>query len=172
MRSPHGFTLTELLVAIALGGLLLLIAVPALSGVMHRSYLDAATRHLVGEVNRARSRAVTTGWEYRVVGFDSSATANRNRFRTLARRTTTTAWPADDAAQTLTAAQYAGPWIDIPSQHRGVSLDCDGTRFEVTFDSRGTAANVDASFNPVRLVGHEGDDKVVEVSVVGNVTVQ
>lgn len=150
----------------------MLIAVPALSEILHRARLDGAVRQLAGEVNRARSRAVTTGWEYRVVGFDGAASVNANAFRTLARRTSAVAWPADDAAQTLTSTQYAGPWVAIPEQYRGVSVDCDGTRFEVTFDARGTAAGAATTFNSVRLIGHNGLDKSVDVSVVGNVTVQ
>jgi prepilin-type N-terminal cleavage/methylation domain-containing protein len=171
-RRSRGYSLTELMVALALGGLVMLIAVPGLWGILHRSRLDAAVRTVVADLHDARSRAITSGWEYRIVGFDSGSTTNRNRYRVLGRSTTSVSWPADTAAPMLSSTQYAGSWVRLDSMYPGVNLDYTLPRFEVTFDSRGTAGGAAGTFNPLRLIGRDGDQAQVQVSVVGGIMVQ
>jgi len=161
-----------MMVALALGGLVMLVAVPGLWGILQRSRLDAAVRHMVADLHDARSQAITTGWEYRIVGFDSGSSLNANQYRLLARNSSSASWPADDAAPMLSSTQYAGSWVRIDSMYPGVNLDYTSPRFELTFDSRGTAAGAAANFNPLRLIGHDGDEARVQVSVVGGITVQ
>jgi prepilin-type N-terminal cleavage/methylation domain-containing protein len=171
-RSIHGFSVTEMLVALALGGLIMLVAVPGLWNILHRSRLDAAVRHVVADLHDARSRAITTGWEYRIVGFDTGSVTNRNQYRLLGRATGSVSWPADTSAPLISSTQYAGSWVSLESMYRGVNLDYTAPRFEITFDSRGTAGAAAATFNPLRVVGRDGDQAQIRVSVVGGITVQ
>lgn len=56
-----GFSLIELLLALAAAGLLLLIAVPRLSRAMDQIEVDAATSRVVGAHQRARMMAIARG---------------------------------------------------------------------------------------------------------------
>lgn len=169
--SKKGFSSLELLVTLALVGLLLLIAVPAFSNILRRSRLDGAARQIVSDVRDARSQAIATGWDYRVVGFRfTSGNARRNQYRVVGRRSSAIAWPADTSPKFQSATQLAREWVDVATLYPGVRLVSPAGRFEVTFDSRGTAET--SEFNPL-LARHPGlQQKSITVSVVGSVRVQ
>ena len=57
----HGFTLLELMVTLAVAGILLTIATPFLSGVVRSYRLTQAANELVGAANLARSEAIQRG---------------------------------------------------------------------------------------------------------------
>ena len=58
LRTQFGFTLLELLIAIALVGILSSLAVPAFQETMARSRLTSATNLMVGSLNYAKSEAI------------------------------------------------------------------------------------------------------------------
>lgn len=58
---PRGFTLLELLTTLAVAGILLLIASPALYGMVRSYRLTTAANDLVGAANLARSEAIQRG---------------------------------------------------------------------------------------------------------------
>lgn len=60
MRKQHGFTLIELMIAVALFGLLLSMAVPALDQFTTNARQTSAINDFVGSMHMARSTAVTT----------------------------------------------------------------------------------------------------------------
>lgn len=60
-RKAHGFTLLELLVTIAVAAILLGIAIPSYRGMVQRNAISAGVNDLVGDLNYARSQAVTRG---------------------------------------------------------------------------------------------------------------
>jgi len=60
-RREHGFTLLELLVTIAVAAVLLGIAIPSYRGVVQRNAMAATVNDLVGDLQYARSQAVTRG---------------------------------------------------------------------------------------------------------------
>ncbi len=64
MRCKHGFTLMEVLLVIALFGILALIAVPRFTNVKKLSYTTA--KELVGDLRNTRSLAINTGVEHRL----------------------------------------------------------------------------------------------------------
>lgn len=168
----NGFTLLEALVALTIAGLIAIIAIPALNETLQRSRLESATRKIVHDLQAARSQAITTGWEYRIVGFDNSHGSQGNRYRMIARRRSSVAWPEDGDDPMRSTTQFAGQWIDVGSSFPGVTLNNSTTRFVLTFDSRGSAPKANAAFNPLKLVGQTGDQKSLTVSVVGGIKVQ
>ena len=60
-RTANGFTLLELLVTIAVAAILLAIAIPSYRSVVQRNAMAATVNDLVGDLNYARSQAVTRG---------------------------------------------------------------------------------------------------------------
>ncbi len=171
--------MVELAIALAIGGMVLLVAIPAFTSVVERSRLDIATRYLTNEVRSARSKAVTTGWEYKLMGFGSASTStNAKRYRLLARKTSATAWPADTVAPFSSTTQYAGPWSDPSKLDKTLELLPGGTgtnaRFEIAFDARGavtTAGGDFASGTPFRVRVKTRITQII-VSPVGGVTTQ
>lgn len=175
-KAQRGASVLEMIVAIAIGGMILLIAVPAFRAAIDRSRLDIATRRMTNELMNARSKAITTGWEFKLVGFGSaSSDAKRNRYRLLGRRTSAVAWPMDTDAPFTSTTQTAGPWSDPSTVDSSLELLPGGAganaRFEITFDSRGRVSVGSGDFTPfqVRVKGGVGS---IRVSVVGGITTQ
>ena len=76
----RGFSTLELLVALSVAATLMVLALPPLSESLRNARLRAATRQISGDLRQARSTAVGTGWEYRIVGFSAGASgAHRNQ---------------------------------------------------------------------------------------------
>lgn len=57
----HGFTLLELMVAMAVAGILLVMALPAFNAMLRSYRVNAAANELVGAANLARSEAIQRG---------------------------------------------------------------------------------------------------------------
>lgn len=60
-RRLDGFTLLELMVTLAVAAILVTIAIPSYRGLVQRNTLTASVNDLVGDLNYARSEAVTRG---------------------------------------------------------------------------------------------------------------
>ena len=57
-QQPSGFTLYELMIALAIGSLVLVMGVPSFSGVMDNQRMTAATNEMVMSLNLAKSEAI------------------------------------------------------------------------------------------------------------------
>jgi len=174
--AQRGVTAIEIIIALAIGGLVLAIGVPAFTNVLDRSRLDGATRQLSGDLWNAHSKAITTGWEYKLIGFgDSSSDPKRNQYRLLGRRSTAVAWPSDSDEPFTSATQSAGRWTDLSTQSKGVQLLPGGgganARFEIAFNARGALSVNTGDFSPFQLRVKDST-KRIRVSVVGGVTVE
>jgi prepilin-type N-terminal cleavage/methylation domain-containing protein len=168
--SRKGFTLTELLVALTIGGFILALALPAFMTTVRRSRLAAAARQVATDLREARSQAITSGWEYRLVGYDATSSTRRNQYRCLGRSSAAGAWPDIDSAPFRSTTQYASAWTDIGSAFPGVGLQSADAGFEVTFDARGAAPAADDDFNPLTVSGTIGS-ATVTVAMSGSIRI-
>lgn len=161
----------ELLVAVTIGGLIVLAGVPAMTNLLRRSRVETVTRQVLSDVREARSRAITTGWEFRVVGYHATTGGNwSNQYRLLGRRSSAFAWPDDDDAPFSSSNQYAGPWVDVSTQQAGVRLEPSATSFTLTFGPRGAPTST-TGFAPL-VVANDDVSRSLTVSTGGAVSVQ
>ena len=79
MRSDRGFTLLELLVALALVGILASIAIPTLSESTNRNAVWTASEQIGTQIRQARLKAISRNSPFRIV-FDCPAD---NQYRVL-----------------------------------------------------------------------------------------
>ncbi len=137
----EGITVIDLLGAVVLAAILVGAAAPVMMTGVESARFNAAARQVVGDMRLARSKAVSTGWQYRIRGRDRRGGPNANRYRMEGRRTAGIAWPAEAALPQLTADQYVGPWIQLDASYPGIQLDnsAAGTDppFYAGFDSSG-----------------------------------
>lgn len=173
-----GVSLVELVAAVAVLALLAGVAMPTFLTMVRRSQVDAATRQILSDVNRARSVAITTGWEYKFFGYNANAPSPfANQYRFLARSTAAVGWPADTAAPFTNATQIAGPWVNLNNEYPGALInpgDIGGqARFWVAFNARGVRIELDNSFNPMVVTDGGGAvTNTLNVSLPGIVTIQ
>jgi len=171
-KGRQGFSLIELMVVVTIATILMAFAMPGFTGLLQSYRRDGALQQIVGDVRRARSEAIMTGWQYRIFGFNSGASSPyKNQYRVMARSSGAVAWPDNTAAPVQAATQIARGWVDINALYRGVRLNpSDGTAdFSVAFDARGVRVELDSSFDPLVIAGETGSSRSVRVSAVGSV---
>lgn len=119
----QGLTAVELVAVAALTAIAAGAALPMLMTSMDNARFNAAVQQIAGDMRLARSRAVSSGWEYRISGWDRRGGANANQYRIEGRRTTAIAWPAVIDPVGQTADQYVGEWVRIGASYPGIQLD-------------------------------------------------
>lgn len=174
----RGFSIIELMLAMCIVLTLVSITVPSISALMRNYRRDAATQQIVGDVRKARSQAILTGWQYRVVGYNNGASsAFKNQYRLLGRRSTAVSWPSTTAASFSSSTQFAEDWVNLPALYPGIRLNpSDATAdFYVTFDARGVRTELD-SFGPLVVstgtTASTTTTKTVVVTAVGGIKAQ
>ncbi len=168
--SERGLSAVELLCALTILAMLALIGFPTFVQTIERSRHGSAVRHALSDFREARSQAISTGWQFRVVGFDTNGGSLSNRYRVFGRSSTSVSWPLDNAAPFQSSTALATPWVEVAEKYYGIGLDASSTRFELTFDSRGAA--VATGFSPLRVFGADGIETNFTVSPGGKVKIQ
>ncbi len=160
---------------VAVAGFMAMVAVPSLLGQVRSSRLNAAARQLATDTQEARWRAVRTGWQYRIVGYGSAATTNKNKYRLLGRSSTSVSWPADTDAVTSSSTQVVQAWVDFEKLYPAVALNAgitaNGGRFFVSFDARGAAFERQA-VAPLVVTGQNNRTRSMNVASIGSVVLQ
>jgi type II secretion system protein H len=131
MRSRAAFTLTELLIVVALMGIAAAAAVPALWTSLDRSRLDAAASELEAAVRVCRDRAMASGLPARVAG---DIAQNR--------ATLEVARPASDLTQDQIPAEDVETLVYVAAEH---PLAADGT-YTLDFAGQGRFGTVRLSY--------------------------
>ncbi len=90
---------------------------------MDNARFNAAVQQIAGDMRLARSKAVSTGWEYRIFGRDRRGGANANQYRVEGRRSAAFTWPAEADPAGQTADRYVGSWVRIGASYPGIQLD-------------------------------------------------
>ena len=141
-RRLKGFTLLELLVVVGLLAITSAISVPLITGALGRARANGAAEALVGAIRDARIRAISTGWQYRVVAYAPSG-AVPNAFRSEGIDAANGGvWPAAGTASsppTYGSTQMAESYTSLASDFGAAQIQIPGggASFTVTFDSRG-----------------------------------
>lgn len=168
----RGFSSAEIAVALAVVGMVVLIAVPSFTSMLRRARVASASRQIISDIREARSRSLGSGWEYKLFGFAATSTdVRKNQYRVLARSNSGVSWPSDTSAVMSSSTQRAERWMNVTTQFPGVSLISPTARFEIAFNSQGAAPGA-ASFNPLVVNNTQGNTTSVTVTTVGNVRVQ
>lgn len=170
--NDKGFSVVDLLVALTIAALLTTITLPALDDAVRSARLDGATRRLVSEAREIRTRAVSNGWEFRLVGYGSGSTdARANQFRVIGRSSSAVGWPDESSPVLASDTQVAEAWVDLGTDYAGVAIDSSGSneRFEITFDARGKA---DATTFAGLTLSKNDKTRTLAVSSAGSVRIQ
>jgi len=170
---PRGFSTLELLVAMLVVIVLALVTAPPLVEVVRNSRLTGAARQIAVDVRQARSQAVGTGWQYRLIGFSAGASdSRRNHYRVMSRTSAAVAWPSISVAPSVGSTLVVGDWVDVGALFHGIEINPDDSgQFALTFGTRGNPTEVSLNFSPLRITGEVGR-KSVRVSTLGSVRVE
>ena len=133
-KTEYGFTLTEMMIVIFIGGVLTAIAIPAFMNWAPKYRVNGAARQVFSEMMAARAKAISEGNNY-IISFDIS----NNRF---------TIHDDDDSDGTQDADELPVRTVDIPTAYPGIEFgrvssprDSSATGF-VTFIVIGTGPSV------------------------------
>ena len=177
-RNARGFTVSELMLVVALIGTLSVIALPVMQDVTATMKLNEAARLVEREMQDARLKAVSSNRVIRVrlncpaAGYVRSVEVLGTAVDTASNRCMTTAYPfppADD--DIMTRPNFDGPVRTLPNS-------ATVTNQVLQFSPDGTAVNVVAGTpttitTPLTVtISRNGKSKTVTVNNVGKVQLQ
>ncbi len=177
-NTPGGVTALELVIVLAILGILAGIAIPGILGGIYRTGVDGASRRLAEDIRLAQSNALTRGAQARLIAFDQNGTAQnpglsaitdttkRNMYRIELRSGPSVSWPAlsdtpGNNSNILTV------WNDLANDYRGVVVTAGNA---LIFNTQGFILNSAAALN-ITLQG-SGGTRTVQTSVIGKATIQ
>lgn len=153
MKSQKGYSLPELLIVVAIVGLISLVGVPAFMSYFNTMRINSALRAFTSDVRGARQRAVTRN---RPVKFSFEVGADKRAYRIFDGTTTAPpAWTPLGGNRELPEYVYLNsttfPDEDSPA---------DGWR-DIIFQPNGTITRQDGSLMPTETIGGAQVTRVV-----------
>lgn len=141
LRSERGFTVTELMLTVAVAATLLAIGVPIMSDVTESSKLNGAARELERELQSARLKAVTTNRSLRVrlncptAGYYRTVEVLGTAADSATNRCLPSSYPFPADTDVMTRPNYDGPVRILPNgaivNDAVIEFRPDGTSYEV-----------------------------------------
>ncbi len=165
-RRVAGFSLVELMLAVAIGYIILITALPAYSTMLHKNRIESASSQLYVSLNTARSEAVK-------------------------RRTSVRVCPSTNSSSCNNAGDWSQGWImyvdldadDSPdsneiirvvdSIHGGVDMQCSDSMTDfVQFEPTGVATGNGGNTGEIRICHSNttSKSKVIGISAIGRVS--
>jgi prepilin-type N-terminal cleavage/methylation domain-containing protein len=177
-NSANGFTLTELLLVVALIGTMAAVALPVMKDMTASIKLSDAARMVVGELQDARIKAVSTNRVFRVrmncpsAGYIRRVEVLATAVDSSANRCLQSAYPFPAADNdVMTRPNYDGPVQTLPN---GATV----TTTIVQFSPDGTANEVVAGVPQAiattltLTITRSGKSKTVTINAVGKIQLQ
>ena len=160
MRSERGYTLFEVLIVVALIGIVSAISVPVFMESNRRGALWSGAEQIGATVRSARLKAISQNTSYRVVFNCPSA----NELRSLV----VTGDPAidDDAGRCGESYEGDSGTIELPG---GVAYDVDDTT-ELVVTGRGIFTAIGGAIPATITVTHGAATRILTVSGTGQIT--
>ena len=176
--SANGFTLTELLLVVALIGTMAAVALPVMKDMTASIKLSDAARMVVGELQDARIKAVSTNRVFRVrmncpsAGYIRRVEVLATAVDSSANRCLQSAYPFPAADNdVMTRPNYDGPVRTLPNGATVtttiVQFSPDGTANEVV---AGVAQAIATTLT--LTITRDGKSKTVTINAVGKIQLQ
>ena len=154
-RSTAGFSLIEILVALAIVSVIAVIAIPLTTNAVRSTRLSAAVSSATGAIQSTRYLAIMKGYPYQITFTPSNVS-----YQVL-----NEVPPAATFANVGTTIPICGPGAAAISRTITLQFAANGTVSEVTTPPAGVSAMV------FSITNSYGGSKTITVSSVGNVTV-
>jgi Tfp pilus assembly protein FimT len=165
-----GYSALELLLVVAMIAVIAAMSMPFITGAVLRARANGAAEVLATAIRDARTRAVTTGYQYRVSAYDGTG-AVPNAFRIEGSADGGATWPA-----TGTVTTPAGPlndaYTDLAKGFGNAQVQVAGGTFRVALDSRGQRVGACVPATCVVQVTTPGRTATVTVTQAGGVRIQ
>jgi len=146
-NSEHGFTLVELLVVLAVAGILAGLTIVGFATLLPKYRLDGAAATVRSDLYSAKIQAANAKRQYRV-----SFNANGYSIQQGDKSTGSTIWTHVSSRQ-------------ITNEYSGVTIDM-GSTSNPTFQPRGTATN-----DTIVVQNDRGDTRTITITLAGRVKV-
>ena len=151
MRQVRGFTTVELMIVIAIFGILAAVAIPGFVSQMPRYRLNGAARQVMGDLMWARMQAVSQNNEFKIFFLSN------HEYKIL---------DDDDNDGAVDSTPSPGEWtktIDIHDEYHDVTFTSTNNPI---FFPRGTATNL-----PTITLTNSAGSKTITISIAGRVRI-
>lgn len=175
--AERGFSLTELMLTIAVASTLLVVAVPVFSDVSDGTKLNGAARELERELQGARLKAVTSNRILRVrlncpgAGYYRTVEYLNASADVATNRCVLSAYPFPADNDLMTRPNYDGPLRILPN---GATVSTDVLEFHPDGTAQRVVSNVPQTITtPVTVtVTHKNKSKAMTINGAGKIQMQ
>ena len=151
-KNQNGFTLMELILVVAVMGIMAAIAIPSFMALLPAMRVNGAARQVMSDLMDARMEAVKQNHQYKIF------VLNDHQYKIL---------DDNDGDGIDDGGGETSRTVDIQSNYSDVTISYDGSLPTITFSAKGTAPDLDT----ITLENSSGS-KSVSVSVAGRVKIE